>query len=107
MVLSILLVAQSSSGDVTGTLVQYGAIGAMLVVLGFFAKSLIKREQDRADNLEKDNKRLNELVQDKIVPALINATTAVNSSQQILQDIQKQKEIDEKLAERERRGRLE
>jgi len=103
--LTVLAAEPSPTASTTGTFLQYGAIGAMLIVLGFFARTLIVREQARADRLEEDNKRLNLLVQDKIIPALINATTAIQASQQLLQAIQTQRELDERVREERRRSR--
>ncbi len=41
----------AAPSDPTGIFLQYGAIGAMLVVLAWFAWSTVKRERDRNDEL--------------------------------------------------------
>lgn len=65
----------ATSADPGSVLLQYGAIGAMLVVLGLFAKAQIKREQDRGDRLEQRLEERDKAIQEKYVPTL-EANTA-------------------------------
>lgn len=73
---------------------QYGAIGAFLAVMIALAYQLIKREQVRADALAAEVQRLNNVMMEKTVPALVEATKAVTAAQSILQSIQYQKDIE-------------
>jgi hypothetical protein len=81
------------------SLAQYGAIGVMLLVLGLFAKTLISREQLRSDRLESEVNRLNTLIQEKTIPALVSATQAIQASQQLLQAVQYQRDVDQRARE--------
>lgn len=88
--------------SIIGVFLQYGIIGALLLVVGWYARSLIQREQARADRLEAEVNRLNTLVQEKTIPALVTATQAIQQSQSLLQAIQNQREIDEQISRRRR-----
>lgn len=107
MILTFLMAAASdpTTTGIVGVLLQYGAVGAVALTLGFFARTLIKREQERADRLEVEAKearlaynaevsRLNTLIQEKTIPALLTATSAINNSQQLLQSLQYQRDIE-------------
>lgn len=84
------------SGDTGSVLLQYGAIGAMLIVLGLFARTLIAREQHRSDRLDVEVTRLNNLIADKVIPALVTATSVINDSQQLLQTMQHQRDVEQR-----------
>lgn len=73
---------------------QYGAIGAMLVVLFLFARTLLLREQARADASAAEVQRLNTLIQEKTIPALIAATQAVTTAQTVLQSFNYQRDVE-------------
>jgi len=88
--------------SITG-LVQYGAIGIILVLLVTVSRSLIKREQDRADRLDLEVTRLNSLIQEKTIPALLSATQAVQASQALLQSMQYERDV---AAAASKRGEL-
>ena len=80
--------------NVVDVFLQYGAIGAILVATLIFAKQSIKREQDRADRQEAEVKRLNDLLVDKTIPALVAATQAIQASQAIVQRLQYMRDIE-------------
>lgn len=105
MILEFLAAATDPTTGIVGVLLQYGAVGAVALTLGLFARTLIKREQERADRLEVDAKearqqyntevsRLNTLIQEKTIPALLTATQAIQASQQLLQSLQYQRDIE-------------
>lgn len=75
-------------------LLQYGAIGVFLALLVIFARSQVLREQKRADDSASEVIRLNNIMQEKTIPALIAATQAIASAQAILQQIQYQKDVE-------------
>ncbi len=83
-----------------GQLTQYGVLGVFAVLLVLFARTLLKREQDRGDASAAEVTRLNSLVIDKIIPALITATQAISASQQILQSIQYQRDLEAAVAKK-------
>lgn len=75
-------------------LLDYGGLGILLVLLLWFARTLLVREQNRADAAVNEVSRLNALMQDKTIPALINATQAISASQSLLQALQLRQQIE-------------
>lgn len=86
------LAASSGSSDLS-VLGQYGVLGVFAAMLVVFARVSYKRETDRADRLEQDNKRLNETIQDRVIPALLSATRAVEESGELLNAMQREREV--------------
>lgn len=78
-----------------GLVLQYGVLGVAAIVLCIVAKRLIEREQARSDRLEADVRRLNELMVDQIVPALTKSNDAVVNAQRLIEEIRRQKEIED------------
>lgn len=73
--------------DTTPILVQYGALGVMVVFAGIAVRVLFqreteahKREQERADRMEAEVRRLNDIIQDKMLPILHEATKAISEA---------------------------
>lgn len=79
-------------------LLQYGVLGVFAILLIVFARTLLKREQDRSDTSAAEVIRLNTLMQEKIIPALVTATNAIVASQTILQAIQYQRDVEVAIA---------
>jgi hypothetical protein len=73
---------------------QYGVLGVFAMGLAVFARGAVKREQDRGDRLEAENRRLNEAIQDRVIPALNNATRAAEQSTELLRDMQRDMQRD-------------
>lgn len=86
------------------TVLQYGVVGLVAVVLFFVAKRLFDREQARADRLEADVRRLNDLMAEQLIPALTNSTSAVLDAQAIINEIRRQKEIEDAARRLRERG---
>ena len=61
----------------TGALLQYGALGVMLLALGWFAWSATQRERLRADKAEEREQKLNEAMRTEVIPVLTKATEAI------------------------------
>lgn len=70
-------------------LLQYGALGAIAVALFAFARTAYKRETERADRLETELARLNTLLQERHIPALLNANQALHDATEALQAVQR------------------
>lgn len=70
---------------------QYGALGASVLALGWFAwtmiQTTIQREKDRADAAEARYQELSESVRAEMVPALIRCTDAVTRVMDLLPDL--------------------
>lgn len=88
----------------TEVLVQYGAIGIMLLILLGFAKFAIRRETDRADRLEEENRRLNNIIMDRVIPGLTSAQQATEQSVALMTSMQREREILRELGRRDDRG---
>lgn len=68
-------------------LLQYGAIGAFVVVLGTFAYSAIKRERDRADRLERELAEANNRIIDRLAEVLVQSREALVAANDYLRDL--------------------
>jgi len=90
------LYALASAAEATPTglvdLAQYGVLGIVAVGLIVFARNAHKREQDRADRMEAENRRLNELLLERVIPALTSATHAAKQSADLLQAMQEERQ---------------
>jgi hypothetical protein len=80
------------------TLVEYGVLGIVALLLIAFARTTWtreveraeaawKREVDRADRLEAEVSRLNANIQDKAIPALLAAADAVTEATTLIRDM--------------------
>lgn len=79
---------------------QYGLLGAIAAGLIWFAKGAHQRERDRVDALEAENKRLNGIIQDRVIPALTSATRAAEESADLLNAMQREREQHRLLEQR-------
>lgn len=84
-----MLVAAAESGGEFSVFAQYGVLGAFAVLLVLFARTAYKRETDRSDRLESENTRLNQSIQEKVIPALVEATTALEQAAQLIHDMER------------------
>ncbi len=86
-----------TQGDMSGfdpaVFAQYGILGVLTVLLIWFAKGAHQRERDRADRLEADNKRLHELIIERIIPAMTAASHAAEESNELLRAMQREREL--------------
>lgn len=104
----LLLPALLATGDVSGfdpgTFAQYGVLGVIAALLIWFAKGAHQRERERADRMEEENRRLNALILDRVIPALTSATHAAEESAQLLNAIQRERDFAKLTAEQRRPG---
>lgn len=82
------VMADGTGADYT-VLSQYGVLGVFAVLLVWFARLMITRETARADRLEAEVVRLNNIIQEKVIPALMSATGSVEESTEMLRDLQR------------------
>jgi hypothetical protein len=71
---------------------QYGVLGLVVAVLGWYAKNTTGRESARADRMEAEVFRLNGIVQEKVIPALESAARTVEEAQGLLASMQRERE---------------
>jgi hypothetical protein len=107
-------VAADPSGTIDPSVwAQYGVLGAIAAILIWFAKGAHQRERDRADRAEEDNRRLRDLIRDRdradraeeesrrlydlmierIIPAMMSATRAAEESAELLNVLQREREL--------------
>ncbi len=79
-------------GDL-GVLAQYGVLGVFAVLLILFAKISYKRETERSDRLEQEVVRLNNLIIERVIPALSSATNVVEDATELLRAVQREREV--------------
>lgn len=100
-VIAVLLLSDSSS--VTpfdpGTYGTWGASGLFIAALFVVGRAVYKRETGRADKLEDEVRRLNDLIRDRYVPALEASSEALRASERTTVEV-----LAELRAERRRRG---
>lgn len=75
--------------DTTPVLAQYGALGVMVAVAFVAVRILFnreteahKRDAERADRMEAEVRRLNAVIQDRMLPILHEATRAISDALQ-------------------------
>lgn len=87
------LAAEASSGSLDlGALAQYGVLGLGAGALAVFARIAYRRETERADRLEAEVVRLNNLIIDRAVPALTAAAQAAEEATLLLRELQRDRE---------------
>lgn len=95
---------------------QYGLLGVVALALFLHARTTISRQAEladaavqreiqRADRMEAEVFRLNGYVQDRIVPVLELATASVTANQQLLTDMQRERELERMREARRETGR--
>lgn len=95
------------------TFAQYGVLGVVVVVLGWFVHKVLNqmwtrnaeelaREVARADRLENETRSLNAVMQDKAIPALLAAANAMTECTELLREQQRERERDR--SDRHRNG---
>jgi hypothetical protein len=89
---AVAVAADAAGGIDLGVLAQYGVLGIFAAILVWFARGAHQRERERADRLEEKNNQLNELIRERIIPALISATKAVQDSGELLAAVQRERE---------------
>lgn len=97
------IVAEAGTVDVT-IFAQYGVLGVIAALLIWFAKGAHQRERDRADRLEAEVGRLHTLMLDRVIPALTSATRAAEESAELLNAIQRERQLHQ-LAEQQRNAK--
>lgn len=78
-----------SAASIAATLMQQGTLGIIVLVLGWFARGQITREQTRADRLEQQLLERDTWHQERTIPALVEVTKLM---QEIRADIARERE---------------
>lgn len=87
--------AQSSdtAGIDLSVFAQYGILGVLTGLLIWFARGAHQRERDRADRLEADNKRLHDMIIERVIPAMTAASHAAEESNSLMRSMQREREL--------------
>lgn len=78
-----------------GILAQYGLLGFVAAGAIVFGRVSYKREIDRADRLETEVTRLNNLIIERAIPALTSSAQAVENAINVIQSMQRTQERDQ------------
>lgn len=87
-----MVLAAASSSDPTTVLLNYGAVGAMVVILLAFAYQSYKRERDRADYLFTMLQNTNEKISEKFADTLKETRDALVASNDYLRDLARRRQ---------------
>ena len=98
----------SSSLPELPPIAQYGLLGAGFAALAsgrfLVPRYVLDRERERSDRMEIENQRLNTLIQEKAIPAIVEASKAVQESSMLIRDIQREREIEREVQQRKQGG---
>ena len=74
----------SSASD---TLLQYGVLGLVVLILGWFSWGAVQRERRRADAAEERLNSLNEAIRKELVPVMTKSLAATEKLVEVLPDL--------------------
>lgn len=95
--------AEAGADPNLGVLAQYGILGVFAALLAYFAKFMVGRETARADRLEAEVIRLNDVIAARVIPALTSSASAVEDATELLKAMQREREM-ALYRERDHRG---
>lgn len=78
--------------SIEGIFLQYGLIGAVALILGFYARSQIRATEARAQRLEEDNRRLYQIMFDQMIPTLTKANDTIGLATEMFAEEKHQRE---------------
>jgi hypothetical protein len=94
------LIEAASTGDPTGILVQYGALGVLTIIALGAVKVLFsreiqahQRETERADREHEENVRLNSITIERVLPAVISAGQAVAECVTLIRSVRYREDV--------------
>lgn len=92
---ALFFLSEAASDPVNfGILAQYGLLGFVAAGAIVFGRVSYKREIERADRLETEVTRLNNLIIERAIPALTSAAQAADNATRLLQNMQRVQEMD-------------
>lgn len=80
------LAADPDGLDVAAPFLQFGAIGALALLLLAFARGAYQRETKRSDALEEELRRINTELRDRMVPLLTEVARVLADAHTLLRD---------------------
>lgn len=85
----LLNLAASGSGaavDPFSVFIQYGALGAVVVLLAIYSRGSVTRERARSDKAEQLVKELNEFIRSEMLPRQVEATLLHKQVAEVLEE---------------------
>lgn len=68
------------------TLVQYGALGIIVVLLVIYTRGSVTRERERSDKAESQVKELNDFIRNEMLPKQVEATLLHKQVAEVLEE---------------------
>lgn len=89
----------SSSLPELPPMAQYGVLGTLIAALAsgrfLVPRYVYDQQKERADKMEQENLRLNTLIADKTIPAIVDAASVVRDSLTLLDQMKRERDIQE------------
>ena len=101
---ALLLAATDATLPALPPIAQYGLLGAMFIALAsgqfLVPRYVLDRERERSDRHELEVQRLNKLIQEQAIPAIVEASKAVQESSLLMRDVQRERDIEREVKQR-------
>lgn len=78
--------ATADTSDPLLTLVQYGALGVIVILLVVYTRGSLSRERERTDKAEAQVKELNDFVRGELLPKTVAATDLYKQVAEVLEE---------------------
>lgn len=80
------LAAATDSSDPLLTLVQYGALGVIVILLVLYTRGSVTRERERTDKAEQQVNELNDFIRNELLPKQVEATMLHKQVAEVLEE---------------------
>lgn len=78
--------AAADTSDPLLTLVQYGALGVIVILLVLYTRGSLSRERERTDRAEAQVKELNDFIRGELLPKTVAATDLYKQVAEVLEE---------------------
>lgn len=89
--------------DLGGLLANSGPVGLVAAIALTGAWKVWQREVDRADRLENENRDIRSRVEEKFLPALVEASSQLTEVAKVLEEHRRERVIQDRLSNRSKR----
>lgn len=76
----------TAASDPLLTLVQYGALGVIVVLLVLYTRGSVTRERERSDKAETTVEKLNDFIRNEMLPKQVEATLLHKQVAEVLEE---------------------
>lgn len=84
--MSFLAAAGADTNDPLLALVQYGALGIIVILLVIYTRGSVTRERERTDKAEQQVRDLNDFIRGEMLPRQVEATLLHKQVAEVLED---------------------